>query len=132
MKSATLTLPWPPTVNHYWLHIIIGGKPRIALGKAGKDYRVAVQAAVIEQGWPRFYEDRLAVEMIAQAPSRQRLDLDNRIKPVQDALKTAGVYADDWQIDDLRITRGEVCAGNGKLTVTLRSVESTGLYTEDS
>ena len=37
-----------------------------------------------------------------------RIDLDNRVKPLQDALAAAGAFANDEQIDDLHVRRGPV------------------------
>lgn len=45
MKSLTYTLPWPPSVNHYWRRVLIGGKPRTLLSKEGREFK---QTAVLQ------------------------------------------------------------------------------------
>jgi crossover junction endodeoxyribonuclease RusA len=45
------------------------------------------------------------MHVTATAPDHRRRDLDNILKALQDSLQDAGVYNDDHQIDDLRITR---------------------------
>jgi crossover junction endodeoxyribonuclease RusA len=109
-----LELPWPPSMNRYWRHV--GAKT--LLSRAGRKYRQAVTLRVVLAGRPRI-DGRLAVEIEAFAPDRRKLDLDNRLKAILDALEHAGVYADDEQIDDLHIRRGEVRKG-GALAVVIR------------
>lgn len=44
-------------------------------------------------------------------PDRRIRDLDNIKKALLDSLTHAGVYKDDFQIDDLRVVRREVVKG---------------------
>jgi crossover junction endodeoxyribonuclease RusA len=53
---------------------------------------------------PKFGTARLAVKVEAYPP-RDIGDLDNLLKPLLDALEHAGVFENDKQVDDLRITR---------------------------
>lgn len=46
LKSLTYTLPWPPSVNHYWRRVLIGGKPRTLLSKEGREFKQAAVGAV--------------------------------------------------------------------------------------
>ena len=109
-----LPLPWPPSMNRYWRHV--GAKT--LLSRAGRQYRQAVALRVLLAGRPRV-EGRLEVDIEAFPPDRRVRDLDNLQKSVLDSMAHAGVYADDGQIDDLRIRRGEVRKG-GALAVTIR------------
>lgn len=113
--GVTLTLPYPPTVNTYWRNV----SGRTLISRKGREYREAVGWAVRAAKaapWPE--SARLCVAIEAQAPDKRRRDLDNLPKSVLDALTDAGVWADDSQIDDLRIWRGPV--GAGQIVVTIR------------
>ena len=103
MKQIKLTLPYPPTVNHYWGQL--GSKK--FLGKKGKEFREEVIIAVYNarQGG---LNARLHVEVYLYPPDNRKRDLDNVLKPLLDAMEHAGCYENDSQIDKLCITRREV------------------------
>lgn len=116
-KSVELELPLAPSVNHYW-----GRHGKITyVSKAGKDFRLNVQAAVLEQCgcYPKL-DGRLAVTVLMRPGNRIRQDLDNRLKAALDSLTHAGVYLDDSQIDKLTIERGELDKPKGSMVVVIR------------
>lgn len=100
-----LTLPWPPSVNHYWR--TVNGRPIIS--KAGREYREAVRSCAWGAG--NMGDARLSVAIAASPPDRRRRDLDNVLKALLDAMQHAGVYDDDSQIDKLTITRAKQTNG---------------------
>lgn len=109
MTVISITLPWPPSVNTYWRHIAIKGKPRTLISAHGHTYRAAVLGIA-----PRLRLcNRLAVHIVVRPPDRRTRDLDNLPKAILDSLTHAGVWIDDSQIDDLRITRAEIAKGGG-------------------
>ena len=118
MNDWTISLPFPPSVNHYWRMV----RGKMLISKAGREYRKAVGLLVFPYaayGVPLFPESfRLSVALLAHPPDRRRRDLDNMLKAALDALQHAGVYADDSQIDHLEIDRGEIWDGGG-LEVTI-------------
>lgn len=130
--TLKFSLPWAPSVNHYWQHVVMGGKFKksramVFLSEAGKRYRIEVMRHLAEQQVPRgAVKGRLAVHAIAYPPDRRARDLDNVWKGVLDALRHGGVIADDEHIDDLHIVRGPVTPG-GCLVLT---VSETGVYNE--
>jgi crossover junction endodeoxyribonuclease RusA len=63
---------------------------------------------VLIQRGAKHYAGRLAVEIEAHVPDKRKRDLDNLFKAVLDSLTHAGVWADDSQIDALRIVRKPV------------------------
>lgn len=100
--TVAITLPYPPSVNHYWRTF----QGRMILSKAGREYRHAAAVVALSQRTERFAAtDRLSLLLHVCPPDRRRRDLDNVLKAVLDALQHAGVYPDDSQIDDLRVTR---------------------------
>jgi crossover junction endodeoxyribonuclease RusA len=119
-RSVTIKLPWPPSVNHYWLILRRGklaGQPIIS--DQGKAYRKRVGQIVLEHEIPtNALHGRLAVEILARPPDLRARDLDNLPKGVLDSLKHAGVIRDDSDIDDLRIRRGPKLAG-GMLEIAI-------------
>lgn len=114
-----IVMPWPPSANTYWRHPSRGALAgRHLISQAGRDYRTAVQALAAVEKWPRFAEGmRLGVELEAWMPDRRRRDLDNVLKAALDALTHAGVWADDSQVDDLRIRRAPAIGGMLKVRV---------------
>jgi crossover junction endodeoxyribonuclease RusA len=115
-KSLTIELPLSPSVNHYW-----GRHGKITyVSKAGKDFRVNVQAAVLEQCgcYPRL-TGRLCVAVRVHPADRRRQDLDNRLKSLLDCLAHAGIYEDDSQIDRLTIERGPIVKPAGAMQVVI-------------
>lgn len=96
------TLPYPPSINHYWRHF----RGRTVISREGRKFRQNVCALLAGGNGPRKPPTggRIALAMDAFPPDRRRRDLDNIQKPVLDALQHAGIYLDDSQID-LLVTR---------------------------
>ena len=115
---ARLILPYPPSVNHYWLRNRNGS---VRVSKEGVSFRQEV--------WLRCRQERisgltgrLSLSIEAFPPDRRRRDLDNLLKAVCDALQHGGVYKDDSQIDGLTIIRRGIKKGGG-LLVTVAEIE---------
>ena len=107
-----LALPWPPSVNTYWRHVLVRGRVRVLISKAGRQYRENALLAIREQGAPRMPSGaRVAVVITAAPPDRRARDLDNILKGVLDSLTHGGVIADDGLIDHLTVTRSPAQAG---------------------
>jgi crossover junction endodeoxyribonuclease RusA len=128
-REITLELPWPPSVNHYWRHVIMGGKKPVVrnlISADGRAYKRSVGQAVLEQtiGRQRKHKPfmgRVHVVLTLYPPDRRQRDIDNSTKAVLDALTDAKVWRDDSQVDDLHITRGPVERG-GRAVVHIREV----------
>lgn len=113
----------PPTVNHYYLN----RKTTIKRGpKAGKSYvgrmlseeahafrSEVLRASRAGHSGAARLRGRLALGVLAQPPTGGAWDLDNRLKPLQDALTWAGVIEDDALFDLVAIGRGKIRAGGG-------------------
>ena len=125
-----LTLPYPPSINHYWRHY----RGRTVISQDGRRFREDVLALVpAQEALPQTATSaqrsgsgprkppaggRIALCMDAFPPDRRRRDLDNIQKPVLDALEHAEVYLDDSQID-LLLTRRRASGKPGHIEVQL-------------
>ena len=108
-----LTLPWPPSINHYWRRV----GPRTLISREGRAFRTNVCALLGGGGARRPPAGgRVALAMDAFPPERRRRDIDNIQKPVLDALEHAGIYEDDRQVD-LLVTRRQAPVAGGRLEV---------------
>lgn len=110
-----IRLPWPPTVNTYYTV----ARNRKILSKKGREYKL--NALTIKR--KRRILGRLEVNIDAYPPDRRKRDMDNILKPILDVLGDAGVYADDSQIDILRVRRRDV-EKPGYVRVYISEIES--------
>lgn len=113
--EITLRLPYPPSVNDYWIRTRFG----MAVGSKGKKYREAAFGAWLEQGAPKV-AGRLSVVIEVYPPTQGRRDLDNICKALLDAMTAAGVWPDDELIDDLRLIRRGILPP-GKVVVRVKA-----------
>lgn len=114
-----LTLPMPPSINHYY-----GQRPNGSryIKAAGLAFRAAVVDIVTAAGHPTL-TGRIAMFVHIHPANRVRQDIDNRAKALQDALTAAGVWLDDEQIDDLHLVRREVVKG-GMVKIVITELEA--------
>ncbi len=114
-----ITLPYPPSVNHYWRHV----GHRTLISREGRTFRKNVCALLGGSG-PRKppLGGRIALAMDAFPPDRRIRDLDNLQKPTLDALEHNGIYTNDGQIDVLLTRRRQVDRPNGHLTVRIETL----------
>lgn len=114
--KVKLTLPMPPTINHYYGQTKTGLK---YLTKKAKGFRHDVAIIVNNAGYRgHFQKKRLAVRVDLHFSSGG--DVDNRSKPLLDALEHADLFVNDRQVDDLRLVRGHRVSG-GRCVVTIWS-----------
>ena len=107
-------LPWPPSVNHTGIRWGRQGPPgvpehtrkAVLCRRAGRCAATAGTPAA-RPGW--------AVRL-SFAPDRRTRDIDNLLKGLLDSMCKAGVYLDDSQFDELRLSRGQ-CAPGGVVRV---------------
>lgn len=114
--EVTLTLPLPPTVNSYYG--VVKGTQKRYLTKKAKAFRHDVSIAVYQAGLRGHFEKgRLAVHVMLHFKSGG--DVDNRNKPLLDALQEANLYTNDRQIKRLVVDIGHPVTG-GRCNVTIR------------
>lgn len=116
----SLDLPLPPTVNHHYYH----RKNQKILTNEGRKFRAQVAGIVYSQYRGPVLTGRLSVHMELYAPDRRRYDVDNRIKPMLDALeKSEKLFLNDSQVDELYVLRGAPVGGSGYCRVVIRELE---------
>jgi len=116
-----LTLPLPPSVNHYW-----GSHGhRRYISKAGKEFKEKVSDYVAEYRVPKLGNARLEMQVTLYPKDRRKQDIDNRIKALWDALADAGVFDNDEQIDILMVQRGPIKKDGGCMVIIDKIEETT-------
>ena len=127
-----ITLPFPPSVNSYWRHVMVGKHPRTLISEKGRIYRKNVIDECLVANVNNNLSGPLVCTLELYPPCNRRRDCDNHAKAVLDAMTHAKVYADDSQIIDLRI-RMLPKQPPGKVVVTLREIsefEREGLQSD--
>lgn len=89
----TLTLPYPPSINHAFS--VIRGRP--VLSQQTRAFRQRVRGLVRSAGIPTLLGP-VAVRLELHPPDDRRRDCDNAQKSLLDALTQAGAFVDDSQI----------------------------------
>jgi crossover junction endodeoxyribonuclease RusA len=89
----TLTLPYPPSINHAFS--VIRGRP--VLSQQTRAFRQRVRGLVRSARIPTLLGP-LAVRLELYPPDDRRRDCDNAQKSLLDALTQAGAFVDDSQI----------------------------------
>lgn len=117
--AVMLVLPFPPSVNHYWRHTMVNGRPVVLLSKVGRAYRKTVDSLVPLMGQ---MAGSLSFTAVFCPPDNRRRDLDNLLKAIIDALQHAGVYRDDSQIREINIRFGDVVK-HGAAKVVIKVLE---------
>jgi len=117
----TVRLPLSPSVNNY--RVVFRG--RLITSVEGREYQESIKRLWFSKwnGWPPDpLTGRLRLLVAVAFRSSPPPDLDNRIKPLQDALVDAGAFLDDNQIDDLRVIRIPGVHKPGWMDVTIETI----------
>ncbi len=110
---VTLTLPWPPSVNHYWRM----WRGRMLISRKGRQYRDAV-VAIVRATQVKPLLGPLAIHIELFPPDARRRDVDNALKALNDSLEHGGAFVDDSQIVWLLIEKSSNVRG-GKVIVRI-------------
>ena len=113
-----LTLPFPPSQNHYYRRY----RNRVVISEAGRAYRKEIALMMRIGRSKRFNTARVRVGVTLNAPDRRRRDLDNFMKVIFDAITQSGTWDDDSQVDELNIKRGEIIKG-GTCVVRIEEIK---------
>jgi len=110
---TSITLPWPPSVNHYWRT----WRGRMLISREGRAYRDAV-ISILRAARLKPLAGPLAIHVELYPPDKRRRDADNALKAVNDSLQHGGAFHDDSQIVWLLVEKAEVVPG-GKVVVRI-------------
>lgn len=98
--SFTVSLPVPPSVNAAWRNVARVG--RVKTRDYARWQKGAILAIFAQVRADRRIEGNIAVRI--DLPARTRGDLDNRLKPILDALVASRRIDDDVHVRDIRMT----------------------------
>lgn len=103
MDILRFSMPYPPSINHYYIHTPTGVK----LGAKGQSYRR--DAVYILHKFRGYCKDKkIAVTINVYPPDKRKRDIDNILKCLLDAMEYANVYDNDNQIDMLTVIRRQI------------------------
>jgi Holliday junction resolvase RusA-like endonuclease len=97
-----LSLPFPPSANHYYRHVGY----RTLISREGRAYREMVCSILGRMG-VRPLDGGLVVRIELYPPDKRRRDADNSLKCLLDSLQHGGAYKDDGQIMRLSVEKRE-------------------------
>jgi len=116
-------LPFPPSVNHYWLDLWNPKQKRIfkALTAEAKVFRQEVMLRVRLARPPKL-KGFLRLEAVFYQPNRLVRDIDNLPKGLLDALKHAELFDDDSQIRELNLRFADNVVPGGRTAVVVSTL----------
>ena len=109
MSIIRLQLPYPPSVNNYWM---TSGNRRY-ISKRGQVFKQEVLAYCLKHKIPKLGTFDVEVGILLHPRSKLLMDIDNCAKAVLDSLEGARVFDDDKQVVKLVIMRGLMKKGGG-------------------
>lgn len=117
MQPLTLTVPLPPSVNHYWRSVPAtrNRRARVLISEGGRIFKRSCQLAALAQVRKPLETD-LSLAAVVYFQNRRR-DLDNCLKPLLDALQGAA-YLNDRQIAHIEMRR-EIDRDRPRVELTL-------------
>lgn len=119
MTILKLTLPVPPSANTYYRNF----RGRMVMSAKGREFNKSVAEYIAENRFRKFWDARVSVLILLHPKDKRKLDIDNRIKPVLDALQSAGVFNNDEQVDQASILRCNIIRG-GKAIVYVEEIKA--------
>lgn len=123
-ESVRLSIPFPPTLNH---NVLRYGKRYFR----DKDYETFLRAVwmIWRTSRPKDWDParRFAVAIRLFYDSRRRFDVDNRVKPILDALTKAGAWHDDSQVDLIVAARDRIDKARPRAEIVVRTCEPTDI-----
>lgn len=136
--TLDLELPWPPSVNDYWLKRVQYKGNRCKSCRRGKaayvqltltdraeQYREAINVIVSKQveDWTMLpLSGNLFVSCTLHPPDKRIRDEDNLFKALWDSLTAANVWEDDSQVRSKFLRHGELDRPKGRVDLYIRQM----------
>ena len=119
----TLELPYPVSVNSYWL---ASGKRRY-INKRGVEFKKTVAHIWSECGHAGFGDNPVELNVYLYPRDSRLMDIDNMLKCLGDSLQDAGAFTDDQQVWRITVERGPKKKGGGcQVTIKEYQVNCNG------
>ena len=128
----TLELPWPCSINHYYVTVNVRGRLMRIIGKEGKAYQEAVSRILFLRDSPRIDGECCIDRLILHPPTKGRRDIDNVLKCLWDSLqdrkdrKTGvpipGLFRDDCQIKKYHCIEWGCVVPNGRVNLQVSQI----------
>ena len=110
-----LNLPYPNSANTHWRH----ARGRTYVSASGMRYRAKV-GEYMSRSELKAPDGFLEIIIALFPDSKRRADIDNRIKPLLDALTHAGFWEDDSLISRITIERMDITKGGKAVVLVLQ------------
>ena len=119
MRSLTLRLPFPPSLNRIWRAV----KGRVLLSEAAREWKAAAANSLPRGRVPPPFDGRLVITLLLCPPmkyGKRKWDIANREKLLADFLTEQRVWLDDSQIDVWLIVRGPTTDEKGYVDILIQ------------
>ena len=94
------------------------------LTNQARDYRADVGQRILAEGLKWRTTAPVDITLKLYFRDKRKSDISNRIKSLEDALEAAGVFQNDYQVDDLHVHRCGVDRDNPRVEVTIKELET--------
>ena len=113
------SLPWAPSVNHYYQKTKTGS---FFISKRGRRFRDDV-AGILRPCSPFPENIPLEIKVDLFPPDKRKRDIDNNLKALLDAIEKAGGFENDVQIVSLSIVKHKSIGKPGRIDVWYRPAD---------
>lgn len=126
MNSIDFRLPWPPSLNTYYVCI----RGRKVLSKKGRAYAEKVKQLIINGGLAFGIDCDVEVEIKLAPPRKGLWDGDNYTKALFDAITKSGFWKDDSFVRKYSVEKLPKYA-MGEVYISVTPVEEIGNEIQD-
>jgi Holliday junction resolvase RusA-like endonuclease len=124
IKIMEITLPWPPSLNHYYRHV----GPKVLISKEGRQYQRKVTKQLGNYENLTMYECPIELSMELYPPDNRKRDVDNSLKSCLDALMYGKLYADDSLIRKLVVEKKPAMLPQRMVVVSVKACDDVCGY----